>query len=103
MAYFSLSGPNIPSYVENLMKDPVPVAIIILYYGETRQKLCLTVDIKLTTMCPGEGMMANFSISGTNILLYIENMGRDPVPLAIIIFYYGERRENCVLTPNLLT
>ncbi len=59
MAYFSLSGPNILFYMENMLRDLVPLPIIIFYHGERRGKLCLTVvDNKLITMRPGQFMMA---------------------------------------------
>ncbi len=41
----------------------------------------------------GQGMMANFSVSGPNILFGTENMGRDLVPLAIMFFLWGEDRK----------
>ncbi len=45
-------------------------------------------------MNPGQGMMACFSLSGPNVLFYVENMGRDPVPLAIIfLLLWGEERK----------
>ncbi len=37
-------------------------------------------------------MMAYFSLSGPSLQFDMENMGRDAVPLAIIIFHYGEGR-----------
>ena len=42
---------------------------------------------KLTTMGPGQGMMANFSTSGPNVLFYIENMWRELVVLPTISFF----------------
>ncbi len=44
MAYFSLSGPNILFYIQNTRRDPVPLAIIIFYYGERMGKLCLIIQ-----------------------------------------------------------
>ncbi len=73
--------------------DSVPLAVtFFLLGGERRGKLCIAVGNKKTTMPPGAVMMACFSPSGPNILFYRENLGRDAVPLAIIIFYYGEKR-----------
>ena len=71
-----------------MVRDLVPFPMIIFYYGERAEKLCLNVDIKLLTMHPGNGMMAYFSISVPNKLFNIENMGRGSVPCAIIIFCY---------------
>ena len=92
LAYFSLSGPNVLFYIENMRSDPVPIAIAIFYYGERSGKLCLAVHDNMTTMTPGAVMLAYFSLSGPITLFYKENMGRDLVQLAITIFYYGETR-----------
>ncbi len=101
MAHFSLSGPNILFHIENMGRDLVRLGMIMFYYGERRGKLCLIASNRWSTMHPGQGIMAYFSLSGPNILFHIENMGRDPVPLAIIIFYYGQRRQKIVSKPNL--
>ncbi len=73
-------------YIENMGKDWVPLVIMIFYYGDRAGNLRLTVDEYFTTLGPGKGMMANFSISGPNMLFYMENMGRDWVPLPYVIF-----------------
>ncbi len=42
-------------------------------------------------------MMSYFSLSGLNLYFYIENMGRDSVPLPIInVYCAGGGKENCV-------
>ena len=60
----------------------------------------LVVHNKLITMGSIQGMMAYFSVSCPKMLFYIENTGRDSVPLPIIIFYYGDRRGKLCLTGN---
>ncbi len=50
MAYFSLTGSNLPFYIENMGRYLVPSAIIFFYYGERRGKLCLNVDNKCNTI-----------------------------------------------------
>ncbi len=48
----------------------------------------------MTTVGPGQEIVADFSVSGPSVLLGIESLVRDWVPLPIMIFYYGERQEN---------
>ena len=49
-------------------------------------------------------MMTWFNISGPSILLCVENMGNDSVPLAIIIFLlWGEDRELCLAVDKMTT
>ena len=45
---------------------------------------------KMVPVGPGQEVLANFPVSGPNVLLDILNMARDWVPPPIIIFYYGE-------------
>ena len=66
------------------------------YYGERRGKLCLTLLDKLIIMSPGQGMRACFSLSAPSMLFYMQNMGRDWVPIAIKNFIMGGGGENCV-------
>ena len=56
MANFSVFGPKILFYVENVRRDWVPLPIVIFYYGDRVGKLCLTVDKKLITMGPIHGI-----------------------------------------------
>ncbi len=67
----------------------VPCAIINFYYGDSRGKLCPSVDNILVTMGPKQGMMANFSLSGPNMLFYTENMGTESVPFLSYFFLMG--------------
>ncbi len=92
MAYFSLFGPNILFYIENVGRDPGPLTIVIFFIMRRGEENCVptlpypNLTIKLNTIHPGQEILAHFSLSGPNILFYIENVGRDLVPLAIIIF-----------------
>ncbi len=71
LACFSLSGPNIVLIWKTWAENRFHLPFLIFYYGERIAKLCLTVDVKLTTMHPGQGIMVYFSLSGSNILLHL--------------------------------
>ncbi len=102
MANISVSGPKIRFHIENMGRDWVSLPIIFFYYGDRSGKLCLTIDKKLITMGPINGMMANLSVISQYLLLrycFIQSTsGEIGVPLSIIFFYYGDRSGKlCVL------
>ena len=79
----------------NLGRDFVALSIIIYIMGRGEEN-CLSVDNNLITLCPIQGMMAHISVSGPNVLFYIENLGRDLVVLSILIIIKERREENCL-------
>ncbi len=46
----------------------------------------------MTTVGPGQEIVADLSVSGPDVLLGIESVVRDWVPLPTISFHYGEVR-----------
>ena len=71
MATFSVCGPNILFYMENIGRDWFLLGIMIFYYGDRAGELCLSVVQYLTIVGPGQGKMANFS-GKLCLILYLQ-------------------------------